>query len=383
MNKKEDKTSFKKETKEDEFTTKAILNDDEIDLIYGQIYIITCNVTAKQYVGQAISHRKNHNKYRTYGYIGRFNGHISEAIRNTKKMGCTYLNSAIRKYGKENFDVELLENCPYNEIDNLEKYYVKKYNTLAPNGYNLTVGGKSNYTWVNPKLLNINNELDEQGVNIVLKRGRNFGYTHKTETIDKMKKYYETISEKDAETKKKTMQKTMSEHHETKRIDMLLKLGIQFDEDFDKYIRPKKKGDEIVGYVIRINRTRHGEITNKDISVQEKYDMLYNALKGAHEKQQQENIQIEKPPKKVRSMFKHHEQKRITSLLNTGVEFDEDFAKYIKPKKKGDEIIGYYIGIKRKAYGNITAEDLTNQEKYDMLRDSLKKAYDKQQEEKV
>ena len=36
---------------------------------------------------------------------------ISEAITNTKKKQCTYLNNGIRKYGKENFSCKLIKEC--------------------------------------------------------------------------------------------------------------------------------------------------------------------------------------------------------------------------------------------------------------------------------
>ena len=37
--------------------------------------------------------------------------------------------------------MNLLEEVPYTELNNREQYYIEKYNTLAPNGYNLTYGG--------------------------------------------------------------------------------------------------------------------------------------------------------------------------------------------------------------------------------------------------
>jgi hypothetical protein len=118
-----------------------ILNDNSE--VQGHIYRITNSNTNKQYIGQTLSHRKNRNKYRPFGYIGRFNDHISEAICNTKKKQCTYLNNAIRLCGKEAFTVELLLTCSKEELDNFEEQYIKEYGTLYPNGYNLTSGGKA------------------------------------------------------------------------------------------------------------------------------------------------------------------------------------------------------------------------------------------------
>jgi hypothetical protein len=93
-------------------------------------------------VGQAMSHRKNKDKYKPFGFEGRFRDHISEAICNTK-LGCRYLNNAIRLYGKDVFKVILLKTCPLEEMDKWEQHYISELNTLFPNGYNLTIGGKT------------------------------------------------------------------------------------------------------------------------------------------------------------------------------------------------------------------------------------------------
>lgn len=281
---------------QEKWNESLILSLDHEDQRYGHIYIIKCKESGKNYVGQAISHRLNNDKYRYYGYIGRFKGHICEAVKNTKKTGgCTYLNSAIRKYGEEQFTVELIEKCKFDEMDDREEFYIKEYNTIAPNGYNITKGGKGVKGWVNPKLFD---QIDETGVNPILKRGREFGYKHKDETKQKIKDRYLTMTEEESKKRKTTMRDTMSSYHKDKRVNMLLNLGIEFDEDFKKYIRPKMKNDKIVGYVIRINRARHGEITNKDIPVDKKYEMLYEALEEAYDKQQENKKNIV-PPKKV------------------------------------------------------------------------------------
>lgn len=112
------------------------------DNITGQIYIITNIETNKMYIGQTLSHRLNRGKYKPFGYEGRFKDHISEALCNTKKKQCTYLNNSIRQYGKNNFNIHLLHTCPIDELDKWEIQYIKQYNTLYPNGYNLTSGGK-------------------------------------------------------------------------------------------------------------------------------------------------------------------------------------------------------------------------------------------------
>jgi hypothetical protein len=240
--------------------------------------------TYKQYIGQTVTHRKNNNKYRFHGYIGRFNDHISEAIRNTRKDGaCSYLNCAIRKYGKERFTVEIVELCLPEDLDDREKLYIKLYNTLSPNGYNLTTGGKGNIQWIQA-----DTQLDEKGVRIPLKKGREFGYVHKKETINKMRQYYEEHF-KDPNNKLQksiTMRNSISNYFNDNRAIKLANLDFKFDQDFAKYIRPHRKNNIIIGYVIRINRCKYARISNKDISKSDQYKMLYNSLEKAYNIQQ-------------------------------------------------------------------------------------------------
>jgi len=114
--------------------------DDET-LRYVEIYKITNLTNNKIYIGQAVSHILNHKRYRPYGREGRFRCHISEAFSN-KKNQCHYLNSAIRKYGTQDFIVELVEFCDVCDANEREVYYIDKYNSMFPEGYNLNAGGK-------------------------------------------------------------------------------------------------------------------------------------------------------------------------------------------------------------------------------------------------
>ena len=101
---------------------------------YGEIYCIT-SPSGKKYVGQCVKFLTSGKKR---GYISRWKEHIRDA---TYKDCCKSLNASIRKYGHENFTIEVLKECLVEELNYYEKYYISFLNTLNPHGYNLTDGG--------------------------------------------------------------------------------------------------------------------------------------------------------------------------------------------------------------------------------------------------
>jgi group I intron endonuclease len=60
------------------------------------------------------------------------------------KKGSGYLfHMAIRKYGDDGFAWDVIDNCLFAEsLPDLERYYIKLYNSKSPFGYNLTDGGE-------------------------------------------------------------------------------------------------------------------------------------------------------------------------------------------------------------------------------------------------
>lgn len=216
-----------------------ILEKKDKNKIVGQIYKILNIKTNKIYVGQARSHRLNKKKYRPFGYIGRFNDHLSEAINNTKKKQCTYLNNAIRKYGKESFKVELIYTCNIPLLDKYEKKFIKDLNSLFPHGYNLTKGGNE----FSVTLVDNNSEI-----NAFKKRGRDFGYKHKESTKNKMSQRLKEISK--IQSRDIKFRRTLNKYYNKRKIKILSSYK-KLSHDIIKPVKNKKTGD-IHDYVIRI-----------------------------------------------------------------------------------------------------------------------------------
>ena len=59
----------------------------------------------------------------------------------------TAIHNAIKKYGADNFDWEIIEECTLNELDTKEQFWINYYNTYNI-GYNETRGGQNKQHYV-------------------------------------------------------------------------------------------------------------------------------------------------------------------------------------------------------------------------------------------
>ena len=98
----------------------------------GVIYQIICKSNKLKYIGQATNFKYKNGKPYNYGAKGRWSDHVS-----TAKTRNTPLCNAIKQYGKDNFIIEIIEEAPLETLDEREAYWMSKYNTVHPNGYNV------------------------------------------------------------------------------------------------------------------------------------------------------------------------------------------------------------------------------------------------------
>lgn len=82
------------------------------------IYKIENLVNQKVYIGQSIHIEK------------RWQEHCQPS-------SVSLIGKAIKKYGKTNFSFTVLEECDVNLLNEREEFFIKQYNSIAPNGYNI------------------------------------------------------------------------------------------------------------------------------------------------------------------------------------------------------------------------------------------------------
>ena len=129
----------------------------------GVIYKITNTLNGKSYVGQT---RQKLNR--------RISGHKSSK----KKFG---VDAAIAKYGWENFTAEVIEECPVEQLNAREIFWIATLGTKTPNGYNLTDGGEGKAPSLETRAKISANHADVSGKNNPF-----YGKHHSEETCAKM-----------------------------------------------------------------------------------------------------------------------------------------------------------------------------------------------------
>lgn len=103
------------------------------------IYKITNKLNKKCYIGQSV--------------------HIERRfVEHCMPHSQSIISKAIRNFGKENFSFEILEECNISELDSKEAFWIKYYNSIVPNGYNVadpTQADHTNFIYYNKETLQL------------------------------------------------------------------------------------------------------------------------------------------------------------------------------------------------------------------------------------
>jgi hypothetical protein len=201
----------------------------DVNLRYCEIYKISNNLNQKIYVGQALSHVLKRKKYIPHGMEGRFQKHLYEALGNSNyKYSCRHLNFALKKYGAENFTLQLIRVCNVEDANRIESEEIIKHNSLSPLGYNLTTTCNS------------------------------FG----SSSIDFVK----------------SVSSGLINSYSDKRIKRLLEYQLIIDQDYEKYIKPKIRNKMQCGWRIRLK-----DIVNPNIKLLPNKEIEFTSIMSLEE----------------------------------------------------------------------------------------------------
>ena len=179
---------------------------------YNCIYMYTNKINGKRYIGQ------------TRNFLKRHKGHQWETTSEKSRTSHHAFHKALKKYGINNFSIDILaQNIEsQQERDELERAFIAYFNTICPNGYNISDGGN---VGANLRAGKSDEELEDWHTKI--------GKAHKGKVVSE-------------ETKKK-----MSEAHvgkklieETRRKMSEAQKGRKHSEETKEKLSKKKIGDK-------------------------------------------------------------------------------------------------------------------------------------------
>ena len=94
----------------------------------GLIYMIS-SPSGKAYVGQTIQSLE-----------------MRMTQHRNPKSGCPVLSRSIQKHGWENMKIQVLQECSNEELNDLERFYIEKFDCIVPKGMNCNIGGRHTYS---------------------------------------------------------------------------------------------------------------------------------------------------------------------------------------------------------------------------------------------
>jgi hypothetical protein len=194
----------------------------------GYIYKITNKENGMMYIGQTID-LKN-----------RWKSHMK------KNSNCLYLKRAIEKYGCDNFKFEIICICFDEALNQCEIEYIKRYNTLVPNGYNLKSGGNSGGKHHQETKDKISNTLK--------------GKPQKHPPAQLGKPHTEEVKRKISEALKgrpKSVETALASAKSRSKPVVQLSMDDKFIQKYDNSV---KAAYEINGYKSGVNKTCHGKL---------------------------------------------------------------------------------------------------------------------------
>ena len=187
-----------------------------------------------------------------------------------KEHGCSWaLYGAIKKYGLENFTLINFKQVEDKDLDDYERKYIKVFNTMVPNGYNIRTGGLSGKHCLESREKMKNSKLGE--------KNHNYGKPRSEE-------FKKLMSEKKSGENHHFFNKKLSEEHKEKlsashkqRKDINLPMYISYIKERSA---PHYTGE---GYVVTIPGFKK-HFTSKKLSLEQKFEMASDYVKSVKEK---------------------------------------------------------------------------------------------------
>jgi group I intron endonuclease len=292
------------------------------------IYKITNTENKKIYIGQT---KKFYGKTK-YGINRRLKTHIKNSEKINKTNGCPKLENAIRKYGKEKFKTEQLEDCSSDDVDDRETYYIELYDSTNRNiGYNIASGGKGRkVVYVEEEArINISKGLGKDGdINIKpykdKKTGEIIGYRAR-------RREHERYAEKFFTSKKFTLKENYQKAKEF--IDAVK------NKEEDKYVKYNKTTGLPKNISCVLDEKDKAKIIGHQVNITHNKKMIHKSF-------QSDTTSLEDLLKEAIDFIDCVKNDKEIKCINRAKKSDlPTNIRYIRNEKNKDEIIGYSVVI--------------------------------------
>jgi group I intron endonuclease len=216
----------------------------------GKIYKIINGINNKVYIGCTVTSLEK-----------RYREHLYRCFKTDYK---SKLYNSIKKYGEENFTIELIEDCDIEKIYEIEKKYIAQYDSFK-NGLNSTFGGEGCLGYVHsPEIRKKISKATKEGNS---HKGKTYetlygenGETEKERRRESVKKHWDSLTEEDRIKRSEKMKESIRNRSNftidfIKELKTKLKLGIKIKEISQQYPNVRK------GFFYELkNGRRWGEI---------------------------------------------------------------------------------------------------------------------------
>ena len=172
------------------------------------IYKVTNKINGKVYIGQSVDIGKRWRQHMT----------AEDDI---------YFHKAIQKYGVENFEWEVIEQCKKKDLDEREIYWIEYYDSFNK-GYNCTKGGGGNSGEGSPNW--------KGGISLDPEYGKQWYETNKEELKEYREQYYEANKEQI----KEKMKEYNKQYYETNKEKRKEKVKEYYEANKEK-VKEKQK----------------------------------------------------------------------------------------------------------------------------------------------
>jgi group I intron endonuclease len=209
----------------------------------GYIYKITNLINEKEYIGCTINPINK-----------RFEEHIYRCL---KTDSTTKFCNSIRKYGVENFNIEIIEECNVSNIYEREKFYITEFRTYD-NGLNSTFGGEGCLGYVHSP--EIRKKISENTKNGNSHRGKTYEELYGDKADEEREKRRLSVKKGWGLISKEEKEKRVSKINET--IQKNSKYGVELIKEIKNKFKEGFKIKEISNMYPQFNKGYLSAIKN-------------------------------------------------------------------------------------------------------------------------